>query len=296
MSHVLVRSMQGIGDTIYSRPFVKMLIQDGHAVYLKTVLPELFSDLPVKFIDPGLSDYRTQKKAQLTSTVKYASRNKFDREINPFYGHAELKRHGIVAHTELAFGYEAGSTKPIFDLPRFHVKLPYEQIKGKKIAVIKPVTLRKEWLCSSRAPEPEYVGWCSRMLRDSGYFVISIADCEEGEEWLDGSEPFAHLKLHKGELGLTGTLGLLQNTSIAVGGSGFIIPAAIAAKTNLFVVFGGRGRYDNPHKVFDLRMNMKKIGWALPTSFCRCSAMEHDCDKTIKDLDSQFYRFMGSIS
>lgn len=300
MSRILVKCMQGIGDQIYARPFVKLLAKSND-VYLDSVLPGLYSDIEgVKFLDPGLPSYRTQSKSYSSNTIKFSAQPKsFDSTIEYHYGRTELKRHGIVSHLEHAFGFDLGSDPIEFDLPEWKTEQATVDkfVKtSKKIAIIRTVTIRKEWLCSSRAPIPSYVNWCSRMLMDAGYHVISIADCVKDEEWiLDEEDLVAHQYLHHGELGLFSTLALLKTAAVVVGGSGFIIPATVSAKTNLFVLFGGRGAYDNPHKVFDLRMNMKKIGWAVPDNFCRCDKMEHDCDKTIKNLDDRFFSFMGTI-
>ena len=297
MNRVLVECMQGIGDQIYSRPFVRLLARENE-VYIKTVLPSLYSDIPgLRFLDPGIPSYRTQLKSFASTEVDFVKPVRFHRKINWHYGRIELKKQGIVSHLTEAFGFEPGIDIQ-FNLPcwdqadRIIDNMIYT---SKKIAVVRPATIRKEWICSSRNANPDYINWCARMLKDAGYYVISIADCAIDEEWIDGEEPPADLKLHKGELGLIGTLSLLKRADIVVGGSGFIIPGTVSAQTNLFVIFGGRGEYDNPHKVFDLRMNMKKIGWAIPENFCRCNRMEHDCDKTIKNLDDQFFRFMRDI-
>jgi hypothetical protein len=289
--------MQGIGDQIYSRPFVRLLARDNE-VYIKTVLPSLYSDIPgLKFLDPGVPLYRTQAKAFASQEVDFVKPVRFQRKVNWHYGRLELKKHGIIPHMMECFGFDMG-TELKFNLPTWEAAeqlLDNTIYTAKKIAVVRPATVRSEWKCSSRNANPDYIAWCARMLQDAGYYVISIADCVDGVEWIDGEEPPADLKLHKGELGLLGTLSLLKRAHIVVGGSGFIIPGTVSAQTNLFVIFGGRGEYDNPHKVFDLRMNMKKIGWAIPENFCRCNRMEHDCDKTIKNLDDQFFRFMGTI-
>lgn len=299
MKSVLVNCMQGIGDQIYARPFIKILAKKNQ-VYLDSVLPDLYSDIPnVKFLDPGVPKYRTQEKGYYSRTINFTpSPSSFDRTITCHYGRDELKKHGIVSHLEHVFEFDLGSDPISFDLPTWNdaaAVVDFSVKTDKKIAIIRPVTIRKEWFCSSRAPDPNYINWCARMLMDAGYYVVSIADCVDGEEWIDGDIPPAHQHFHKGELGIYGTLTLIKRAKIVVGGSGFIIPATVSAKTNLFVIFGGRGEYDNPHKVFDLRMNMKKIGWAVPDNFCRCNKMEHDCDKTIKNLDDRFFNFMGQL-
>lgn len=291
---ILVVCMQGIGDTIYSRPFVRMLVQDGHEVFVKTPLPFIYGDLDVKFVKTE-STLRAQKKHLETSRYLLLDEPEVDKKIDFFYYARDLAAHGIISHLEVAFGYEAGSTVPIFDLP---ANLPAHGVSlpaNKRVAIVRPVTHRNEWLCTSRSPNPGYVAWCAKILMDMGFYVISIADCEDGQEWIgDDGDPPAHEKFHHGELGLERTLALLQAADLVVGGSGFIVPATIAAKTNLFIIFGGRGGYDNPHKILDLRMNLTKVGWALPTNFCRCKTMDHACDKEIRDLDSQFFKFVGN--
>lgn len=291
---ILIKCMHGIGDTIYSRPFVKMLVEDGHEVFLQTPLPFIYGDLDVQFVKTETS-LRTQKKHLAQSDVTFVDiPSQIDKTVDFFYTTADIKFHGIVTHMETAFGYEAGSTMPVFDLPTL---VPHEVAipANKKLAIVRPVTYRKEWFCTSRSPRPNYVTWCARILKDMGYHVISIADCEPGREWIvKGGDPIANQKFHKGELGLERTLALMQSADLVVGGSGFIVPATIAAHTNLFIIFGGRGAYDNPQKILDLRMNLKKVGWALPDKFCRCHNMDYPCNKEIRNLDSDFFRFVGN--
>lgn len=286
--------MQGIGDNLYTRPFVRLLVEDGHDVYVHSVLPELYADLPVKLLNLGDSNYRTQKKALATTTVTYSDGPEaFDRVIGVFYGIREMKAYNIINNMEKTFGYRIGLTNYKMDLP---ANLPAHGLAlPGKMAIVRPVTHRKEWLNTSRSPKPNYVGWCARMLRDAGYYVISIADTDGENEWIDGEEPIVDLKLNRGELGLYRTLSLFRDAEVVVTGSGMAVPAAIAAGANLFTIFGGRGAFDNPHKIFDLRMDMRKIYWALPDNFCRCYAMEHDCDKKISSLDDKFFTFMRQV-
>lgn len=291
--------MQGIGDQIYMRPFIKALSEKpDHEIFVEAVLPDLYSDLNVKFVSPGKSNYRTQQKNFLTTKVEFVELPQGIRTISCWYSHKDLKTHSIITHMESCFDVSFGAAPIQFDLPAWPIAeaalgsiLAPFKLEGKKLAIIRPVTHRREWTCTTRSPNPYYISWCAKILRDAGYFVISIADCAPNEEWIDGEEPPADLKLHKGELGIYEMLSLLKRAEVIVGGSGFIVPAAIAAQAKLFIVFGGRGAYDNPHKILDLRMDLKKIGWAMPDNFCRCNKMEHTCDKTITNLDSQFFSF-----
>lgn len=290
---ILINCMQGIGDSIYSRYFIKLLSKTNE-IYLDTVLPDLYLDLNVNFIKPD-SRYRTQTKSLIESNVIFSNETKFDKIINFHYGPQDLKKFNILTSMEVKFGFDPGSTKLKMSLPSDLIHHNIELPGNKKIAIVRPVTHRNEWLCTSRSPKPNYIAWCAKILKDSGYYVISIADCEQDKEWIEGIEPPADLKLHKGELGILGTLSLINNSDIIIGGSGFIVPAALATEKNLFIIFGGRGEYDNPHKILDIRLNLKKVGWALPNNFCRCNKMNHDCDKTINDLDDKFFNFIKDI-
>ena len=295
MKTVLVNCYEGIGDSIYARPFIEQLCVDGYKVYLKTVLPELYEDLNVSFIDPCNVQYRTQLNnfAKTKSTFIEDPPLVFDRTIFYRYGPRDLKNHSIFGCLERAFGYEIGSQSPKLSLP---ITLPEHGLTlPKKVAIVRPPTVRKEFFCSTKIPLADYIAWCARILMESGYYVISLADCMENQEWIEGEEPPADLKLHRGELGLYKTLSLIKAASAVVSGSGFVVPAALAAGVPLFTIFGGRGAYDNPHKIFDLRMDLKKVGWVLPDKFCRCDKQIHDCDKTITNLDDKFFQFMKSI-
>jgi len=296
--------MHGIGDTIYARPFIRLLAEDPeNEVYLLTGLPFIFRDLPVKFLEirPDQTLRHASKWLKGANFEFTPPPEAFDQEIDYFYGNDHIlgqngkRMNSIITHMEQSFGFEPGSTKPVFDLP----PLPHHGLNlpvDKKIAVVHPSTTRREFVCPTRAPKDNYIPWCSKTLMDQGWHVISIADCEDDKEWIERrAEPLAHERYHQGELGLERTLSLLQSADLIVGGPCFILPAGVAAQTNLFIIFGGRGKFDNPHKLFDLRMDLTKIHWVLPDNFCRCTLPVHDCDKTISNLDDAFYRVVREV-
>lgn len=301
-SNTLIKCMEGIGDQIYVRPFIKAYaeIHSSESVFVDTTLPFLFSDLPVQFVKRQNAQYRTQKAALAKNDVKMVDLpKKIDKTIYQHYSNDDLKNFNIIGNLTKRFGVleEQLVQLSLPDALSIPNSMTFRSLKlaGRKIAVVRPVTYRVEFHCTTKAPLPGYVAWCAKLLREAGYFVISIADCVEGEEWIVGDEPPADLKLHAGELGLAQTLGLIREADLVIGGPGFIVPAAIAAGTDLFIIFGGRGGFDNPYHLLDLRLNTKsKLGWAIPNNFCRCKFWTHDCDKTINDLDSQFFRYMMS--
>ncbi|UTS52170.1 hypothetical protein [Synechococcus phage BUCT-ZZ01] len=304
-----LKSMHGIGDQLYQLSFVDLLHKQNpqDEIYIQTVLPQLYIDLlphvPLKFVQPP-ETYRTQKKAldqyvKDTGLLFEMPPVKYNQLLEPFYSGEDLLNTSIPFTMAKKFKLDdkVQDLKWGYDFKFGFDKV--EQLIGKipkKIAIVRPSTIRKEWVVLTRSPKPNYISWCAKVLQEAGYFVISIADLKPNEEWLENNEtPPADLYLHSGELGIIDTLKLIASADICVGGSGFIIPAAVQMGTPLFTIFGGRMAYDSPYKVFHPSMDMSKIGWAMPDKPCRCTHIKHDCDKTITKLDSDFYNFLSKI-
>lgn len=295
--NILIDSMHGLGDNIYQRPFVKNLVEQGNNVYIRTVLPGIYNDIKgLRFIKPGAT-YRTQEKSLLkeSQTIKWCSLPESYEVINPLYDGANLKETSIIQSMKIKFSKYGNMDDLVWDLPYFGWKNNIDN-KGKPIAIIRPGTVRNEWRVTTRNADPKYINYSAAVLKEYGYYVISIADVDDINEFLVGQPPAADLVLHKGELGIYSTLDLMSISDVVVGGSGFILPATVSmANPHLFVIFGGRMMYDSPYKVFHPSMNMKKISWATPTNPCYCTLSKHDCNKNILDFDSQFMKFIKEL-
>lgn len=308
---ILVNPMEGIGDQIYIRPFVKELSKK-HEVYINTFTPFLYSDLNVQFVDPRRKNpqtrtYRTQQKSFLSDVDPkiYVKEPPYvGRVVETHYKGEEILKTSIVANFFSKFNIPF-ETKIEWTLPSLMDQqelikkvesMTDKKIQWDKIAIVRPATVRKEWEVHTRNANSAYIAWCSKVLIEFGYTVISIADCSDNEEWIVQPAPPAHVHLHKGELGIKGTLELLRCASVIVGGSGFIVPAAASVGTPLFIIFGGRMAYDTPYKIFHNSMDMNKIGWAVPDNPCRCTLTQHNCDKSIAHLDTIFLEFIRRIT
>lgn len=269
--------MQGLGDNIYQRGFVKNL---GRPVWLETSWPQLYRDIPgVRFVRP-VTRLRTQSKNVAAQKV-YETPPRRLRSIRIGYGSAELARGSIVDAMRRQFGVE-----PDFGLPDFG---PCPVQADAPIAVVRPVTARQEWLNEARNPEPRYVYAATMELRKRGYFVVSVADLAPNKEWLVGGMcPPANLHLHKGELGVEALLSLVQHAAVVVGGVGWIVPACIASGTPLYCVLGGCGGHNAPEVITSPRMDLSKVGWARPNRYCMCTQHHHNCDKVISGFNRGF--------
>ncbi|WP_249339764.1 hypothetical protein [Serratia marcescens] len=272
---LLIHGMQGLGDSIYQRGFVRHL----SGAYLATAWPEVYAGLDVHLVRSG-TRLRTQRKNELATMAQYETPPANARELRIGYGAASLAQSSIIDVMRRQFGV----THPRFDLPHFD-PLPIRTTKP--IAVVRPVTARREWLNAARNPEPGYICQAAQLLRQH-FYVVSVADLEAGEEWLVGEAPDADLQLHHGELNVTQLLALVDQAAVVVGGVGWVVPAAICYGTPLYVVQGGCGAHNAARVITDHCMNLRRVGWARPDNYCLCGSMTHHCDKRISDFDRNF--------
>lgn len=263
---MIIHSMKGLGDNVYQRAFIKALPKP---VYLDTPWPEIYSDIPgVHFIRPQTT-LRTQAKniARHADWVMPLTRQP-TRQIR--YG-AE----GIIPGMTASFGVAPGA----FDLP----PLPPSPEIGKYV-VVRPTTVRSEWRADTRNPDPEYIMRAAVKASARGYRVVSVADLVEGAEWAVEPLPHADKRYHKGELPVEQLLSLVANASAAIGGIGWLVPAALAAKVPAWIICGGQGGFNSPQQICPPGST---ITFAVPDNFCRCKLKQHSCDKRISDYDSK---------
>lgn len=295
-----IKTLKGFGDNLFCRSCIKELIKTKE-IYLETPLPDLYRDLPVKFIqtDP---EYRTQSKVKPSDKISFTTFPPNIRKLELMYDfnlQTSTVMSMLLKQCDLPL-----DTKLTWDLPDFSDELNALNLNipvDKKLAIIRPATVRAEWKVITRQPNPQYLNWCSHALVDYGYHVISVADLEPDKEWLHmGLDVHSHQKFYAGEIPMYALLELMKKAEIVVGGSGFIVPAAISAQTNLFLVSGGRFLYDAPQKIIPLDADREKIGLAIPANPCRCSVDQHPdgqetCNKFIPDIDTKFLEFMMKI-
>jgi hypothetical protein len=286
----MIRGMWGLGDNIFSRPFVRSAAKQ-YEIHLETPWPELYADLDIKFVC-GSRKLRTQRKNMARQSADLWTRRQVVpmREVKVGYG-ASLSMFSIINALENRWAVlKVGFDPALFDLP----DMGHSPVKSERpIAVIRPVTVRSEWRNEARNPRPEYVNALARELMAT-HTVVAVADIAAGEEWAIGDLPPAHRYFVFGELAVRELLALVRDADIVIGGVGWIVPAGLALKVNTFVVLGGHGGHNAPVKITDPRLDLSRIGFATPEKFCRCTNMLHNCDKTIADPISQFSRWWRS--
>lgn len=274
---MFIKGMYGLGDNIYQRAFVREIRE---TVFLKTSWPQLYRDLSHVRPVLGQTKLRTQQKNILAQNARiwYPSPVGVSRRIHyNFHGHV-LSGGTILGSMKERFRVGA----KIFDLPSF----PRFPIEG-EYAVIRPATIRQEWLNSARNPRDEYLIEAAQCLQARGLKVVSVADLEPGVEWAEKLPPY-DIAFHRGELALESLLGLIQGASVVVGGVGWIVPAAIASGVPLIVVLGGQGGHNDPSRLVGEPMNLERVRWIRPDNYCPCKNMQHCCSKTITGFGFKF--------
>jgi hypothetical protein len=279
--------MWGLGDNVYSRPFIRAAAAKFD-VYLKTPWPELYADLPIRFVRLDGRLRTQQKNTERQPSDRWSNPTKGAREFRVSYGARELQ-HGTliggIADKFKSFGII--SDLDPFDLPDFGLS---PIASARPIAVVKATTLRKEWRNEARNPLPCYVDTVAQALAKH-YEVVAVADTDGKNEWLEGVAPFAHQSFLRGELLPTELLSLCRHAAIVVGGVGWNVPVTLAFKRPSFVIMGGHGGHNHPSKITDPRLDLSRIHFAMPSRLCPCTMMRHNCRKDIPDLASQFTRF-----
>lgn len=284
-----VTGMCGLGDNIMQRPFVRAAAQN-RIVYLSTPWPELYADLQNVRPCRSMTRLRTQAKHERATTVRWwmqpgGVRRRFS------YG-ARALAEGRTIQQALEQALPLNGAPFVWDLPSV-ARPPSLDTGGRPLAFIRPVTERSEWHNAARSPDPDYVRLAAQRLMASHY-VVAVADLAPGQEWLVGRPVPCHAAFLQGELSTMQVIELMRVADVAVGGVGWIVPAALAMGVRTFVYLGGNGGHNAPEVIVDPRADSSRLGFAMPRNYCRCADKHHDCDKSIDDPLEQFERWCSA--
>jgi ADP-heptose:LPS heptosyltransferase len=280
--------MKGLGDNIYQRAIVKKL---DARIYLTTPWPELYADLTHVLPIYEETNLRTQAKnaAQYSEWAEIPQDIAFERKFS--YARALSVGRTILQGLEESIEVDIGPSIDM-DVPRFNE----HRIKNKEpLAIIRPVTVRREWQNEARNPSPEYLQTASRVLKEHGYYIVAIADIADSEEWLEG-DIVADKKFYHGELGIEEIIALTFDADVFVSGIGFPVPLCMATKTPAVIIGGGCGAYNHPTLIEDERIGATNMQYILPDDFCMCTQHKHDCDKTITDFVGKVEKILEGFS
>lgn len=263
-----LKSMHGLGDNIYIRSFLTNINEE---TYLATPWPQMFKDLKhVKLVEMK-SQFRTQAKNIAKQKIKY---DKLPFQLNRQISYGEL---GPIPGLSKFFNRELDR----MSLPSYGgrtIDQPY--------VLVRPATVRKEWIAESRNPKPEYISIAADIARSKGYLVVSVADLQDGEEWALDPLPKADIVFNHGELDFELLMRMTEHASAVIGGVGWIVPAAQAYDIPGWIICGGQGFYNHPDKINN--DNYSKLTYAVPDEYCLCKIRDHQCNKEISNYENKF--------
>jgi hypothetical protein len=149
--------------------------------------------------------------------------------------------------------------------------------------IYRPLVERPEWRGGSlRNADPVAYAALLNEVRDQ-FFVISVADLEEGREWLVGYQPEADMVFHRGELVFEALAALFARADLVFTSSGFPAVLGPAVGTPTISIIGGYEDYrchDSGAKFAPYLAIGPKAGCSCWTSACR-----RVCDKSL-DMDA----------
>lgn len=283
--------LHGIGDNIIQRSFIKALALKGHEIWIKTPLPEIYAGISNLHFVRANSPLRTQKKSEQSSSALFEREPPGIPRTRIFYGNGHLQTGSIFDAMEQQFG----TAPALMDLPSY-TPADLRTPAGKPIALIRPTTERAEWHNVSRGPLNHHIDEVARLLAINGFHVISVADVEDGLEWIPDLEPFAHQRFHRGELTIWQMLALVERAKIVLTGPCVIMLAALAYERPMICLAGGNGGNNHHLKVSDPRcMDLSRALFVYPDHYCQCQQMNHDCDKTITGLPGKVEEFITTV-
>jgi hypothetical protein len=297
---LFIQGMGGMGDCIHQRAIVRQLM-DRHAVTLMTPWPSMYHDLIAEgliVVRRGIA-LRTQMKNEQreSEAVQFASRHPLAPRgagMRIAYGGGQVLQTPSKTILEVMCNVtgtsypDADYRLPVPDAWRsllFKILYPLPiQSQKKPWMFFRPLVARPEWRGSMarNADVASYRELFNRIRDD--FFVISVADLEEGREWLVDPETKADLSFHKGELVFEALAALAQLSELVFTSSGFAAILGPAVGTPTISIVGG---YEDPrcHDSGAKFAPYLSIGPRVPCS-CWTSACRNVCDKKVEMLSA----------
>lgn len=283
-----IKGQFGFGDAIYSRPFVKKALTVYGDVFLETCWPEVFSDLNLNFVRPQTT-LRTQARNVEKQTGVYVEAPNDAQSIQLRYRPNDIARYGLMGSLRASAPWMAAYDKLHLDLPTYHMDISGRR---KPVAIIRPVTVRKEWNASARNCDPTYIQHTIHELNDRGFETILLHDVDGENETFVGDKPVgAH-----GEMIGPPTEALISNcqhADLLVGPVGWIVPFGYASKVPTLVVHGGMASRNAP--VY-LSPDFHPHNYVVHITPDKYSSSERgEPDKTISNFERKLADFLAPI-
>lgn len=295
-----VRGMHGLGDNLHQRAVIRQLMERA-PVWLETSWPWVYWDL----VGPRLHLVRKGAPAQIYARAQSREAAGFSTTPPPadavsvrinFSPTAVRECGGVLAAMCRRVGVDyarADFRLPLrgdwdYDASRFvsDLHLP----RDKPWMIYRPLVERSWWAgCTARNPDHATYARLYREIRER-YFVISVADLVQGEEWAVGEDVDVDLRAHGGEIPPPVLAALVARSALVYTAPGFATILAQAVGTPVVTVFGG---YEDGRS-FSAGARWSRYLPIEPVTPCACFSHDHACDKRI-DVERAVERVRGFV-
>ena len=280
---------------MHQRAILRQLMRTRD-VTLETSWPSVYHDLIAEGLHvsrrPVALRTQTKNASRESESAKFSSRHQFVRAgMRIAYGGGQvlqvpsktiLEVMCNVTNTNFA---EADYRLPIPDGWHRTLEELLSAPPSKPILVYRPLVARPEWRGSmARNADPAAYAALFAEIQER-FFVVSVADLEEGQEWLVGHQPEADMVFHRGELVFETLAALFARADLVFTSSGFAAVLGPAVGTPTISIVGGYEDYrchDSGAKFAPYLAIGPKVGCSCWTSACR-----KVCDKSIDLIDAK---------
>jgi hypothetical protein len=276
MQPLLIEGMHGLGDNIHQRAIIRQLMQDNE-IWLRTSWPSVYHDLDIHLV-AGETQLRTQLKNQKREADKFERQVRISRHTRILYSPEAVRETGSV------LGAMCKETRTNLDIADFRLPIPAEWEKKarailsrvkKQVMIYRPLVERREWKSTAaRNPDIEAYDALFRQVRGR-YYVISLADLADRQEWIVSKPVRADREFHAGELDFETMAALFKLANLVFTAPGFAVPLAQAVGTQVISVFGG---YESSRS-FSAGAKYAPYLGIDTINPCECFSATHKCDK-----------------
>lgn len=278
---MIIKTMSGLGDCIYMRPMIRKL--PAHGLSLITPWPQVFQDLgPIKFVYPKYERLRTQSDNIAKFPIDFWHPYQ-EPDLQPKY---IIPEEGIVqAFCKCFLGHQPKWLNNDWE-PQTQWLGPNPFPRAEKpICLIRPTTLRSEWMTTSRGPNPDYLQRFVDQYK-SKYYIVSIASIKEGQEWYEKKLVGCDEYIEDSPT-FEKTYHMFFTADLIVCSVSFWVPMALAMNKKTICIYGG---HVPPSKIADSRIKRPNYRELVPEPFCACYQNVHKCNKNIdlKLIDQTF--------
>lgn len=253
-----IQGMHGMGDCLHQRAILRQLMPTRD-ITLETSWPSMYHDL----IAQGLKV--TRRPVALRTQTKNAARESESALYSPRHPltrpNLQIRYTGqqvLATPSKTILEVMCNATGCSYGEADFRLPVPdvWKGALWRKLGslgrrapslpwmLFRPLTARPEWRggVARNADTTAYMEIFNSIR--SQFFVISIADLEDGKEWLVGSPLDADLALHSGELVFEDLAALAHLSDLVFTSSGFGAILGPAVGTATLSIVGG---YEDPH-------------------------------------------------